>query len=96
MKEMYVYIMSNKNNTTLYVGVTNDLVRRAYEHKNKITLGFTSKYNVDKLVYYEVYDDEITAIQREKHLKKAYKNYKKSLINKVNPLWHDLYDEITK
>ena len=69
MKPMYVYIMSNKNNNVLYIGVTNDLVRRVYEHKNKILKGFTAKYNVDKLVYYECFDDELSAIQREKNLK---------------------------
>jgi len=96
MKEMYVYILASKGNGTLYIGVTNNLIRRVYEHKNKIIQGFTSKYNVDKLVYYEVYDDEITAIQREKNLKHYNRNWKKSLIESINPNWHDLYDEIIK
>jgi len=93
---MYVYILASKGNGTLYIGVTNNLIRRVYEHKNKIIQGFTSKYNVDKLVYYEVYDDEITAIQREKNLKHYNRNWKKSLIESINPNWHDLYDEIIK
>ena len=96
MKEMYVYITTNKTNAILYVGVTNNLVRRIYEHKHKMFDGYTAKYNLDKLVYYEVYNDEITAIERKKFLKKAYKNYKLSLIRKLNPLQCDLYDEIVK
>ena len=96
MKTMYVYIMSNQQNGTLYVGVTNNLVRRVYEHKHKLLGGFTSKYNLDKLVYYEIYDDELTAISREKRLKKYNRNWKKDLIESVNPMWHDLYSEICK
>lgn len=91
---MYVYIMTNKNNTTLYVGVTNNLIRRVWEHKNNILKGFTSKYNLHKLVYFEVYEDEITAIQREKDLKKFYKKVKKTMITKQNPTWTDLYDNL--
>ena len=95
MKNMYVYIVTNANNTTLYVGVTNDIVRRIWEHKNDIHKGFTCKYNLHKLVYFEVYEDEVTAIEREKYLKKCYKKTKKKLITEQNPQWNDLYDEIT-
>ena len=91
---MYVYIMTNQHNTTLYVGVTNNLVRRIWEHKNKIHKGFTSKYNINKLVYYEYYEDELTAITREKSLKDRNRQYKNELISKMNPDWVDLYDSI--
>ncbi len=95
MKNMYVYIMTNANNTSLYVGVTNDIVRRIWEHKNDIHKGFTREYNLHKLVYFEVYEDEVTAIEREKYLKKCYKKTKIKLITEQNPQWNDLYDEIT-
>ena len=94
MKKMYVYIMSNQQNGTLYIGVTNDLVRRVYEHKEKVFNGFSSKYDVNKLVYYEIYEDEISAISREKRLKRYNRNWKKDLIESVNPTWDDLYEEI--
>lgn len=94
MKKMFVYIMSNHPNGTLYVGVTNNLIRRVWEHKNKVTKGFTSKYGLDRLVYYEIYDDEITAIGREKTLKEWKREWKFALIEKNNPGWEDLYDEI--
>ena len=94
MKNMYVYIMTNDRNGTLYVGVTSDLPRRVYEHKNSIMKGFTSKYQLNKLVYYEVFDDELTAIQREKNLKKYNRNWKKDLIESQNPEWADLYEKI--
>ena len=93
---MYVYIMTNDKNGTLYVGVTNNLVRRVYEHKHKIIKGFTSRYELSKLVYYEIYDDELTAIQREKTLKRYLRNWKKDLIEQNNPDWNDLYNEINK
>ena len=96
MKPMYVYIMSNKNNNVLYIGVTNDLIRRIYEHKNKILKGFTSKYNVEKLVYYECFEDELLAIQREKNLKNWHKEWKENLIRQMNPEWKDLYEGICK
>ena len=96
MKTMYVYIITNKPRGTLYIGVTNNLVRRIYEHKNKIIDGFSAKYSLDKLVYYEIYNDEITAIQREKNLKKWNREWKVNLIESSNPLWLDLYDNITK
>lgn len=91
---MYVYIIANKRNGTLYIGVTNNLVKRIYEHKNKTFEGFSSKYDVSKLVYYEIFEDEENAIKREKRLKKYNRNWKKDLIENVNPDWHDLYDEI--
>ncbi|MCQ2734406.1 MAG: GIY-YIG nuclease family protein [Alphaproteobacteria bacterium] len=94
MKSMYVYMMTNQHNTTLYTGVTNDLVRRVYEHKNKMHKGFTSRYNLNKLVYYEIYDDEITAIQREKVLNGGSRERKNELVNSMNPDWKDLYDLI--
>ena len=96
MMPMYVYIMSNKNNNVLYIGVTNDLIRRIYEHKNKILKGFTSKYNVEKLVYYECFEDELLAIQREKNLKNWHKEWKENLIRQMNPEWKDLYEGICK
>ena len=91
---MYVYILTNANNTTLYVGVTNDLIRRIWEHKNNVVKGFSSRYNLHKLVYYEIFSDEILAITREKYLKLCYKKTKIQLINKVNPEWNDLYETI--
>lgn len=93
---MYVYMMSNKNNGTLYIGVTNDFVRRVYEHKQKIIHGFTEKYNLNKLVYYEIFEDAINAIEKEKKLKKAYRKEKIKMINAFNPEWVDLYDSIIK
>jgi len=80
----------------LYIGVTNDLIRRIYEHKNKILKGFTSKYNVEKLVYYECFEDELLAIQREKNLKNWHKEWKENLIRQMNPEWKDLYEGICK
>ena len=88
----YVYIMSNCHNTTLYIGVTNDLIRRVYEHKNHLIEGFTDKYNVEKLVYFETATDVTSAREREKQLKKYRREKKEVLINSKNPLWNDLYD----
>ncbi|HBG49541.1 MAG TPA: excinuclease ABC subunit C [Cyanobacteria bacterium UBA9971] len=90
----YVYIMTNTENGTLYTGVTNDLVRRVYEHKNKLIDGFTKKYDLTKLVYYEIYDDIETAIIREKQLKGGSRKRKLDLINKFNKQWEDLYEKI--
>lgn len=94
MKDMFVYIMSNKKDGVLYIGVTNDLIRRVYEHRNKIIDGFTKKYNLIKLVYFEVIQGENEAIAREKFLKKAYRKVKVNLINCENPNWEDLYEKI--
>jgi len=90
----YVYILSNKYNNVLYVGITNDLIRRVYEHKNKLVEGFTEKYNIDKLVYYELFNDPINAITREKQLKGYSRKKKVELINSFNPEWKDLYENL--
>ncbi len=90
----YVYILFSKRNGTLYVGVTSNLVKRVYEHKNKIMEGFTKKYNVDKLGYYEIFDDMLNAITREKALKGSSRLRKLKLIESINPDWNDLYDTI--
>lgn len=89
-----VYIMTNKHNTVLYTGLTNDLKRRVYEHKEKLICGFTKKYNVTKLVYYEVFKDPENAILREKQIKAGSRQKKIDLINNMNRKWVDLYDEI--
>lgn len=93
-KKGYVYILFSKKNGTLYIGVTSDLVKRVYEHKSKFVESFTKKYNVDKLGYYEVFDNIELAIKREKQLKKYYRKQKLELIEIFNPEWHDLYYEI--
>ncbi len=93
-KQSYIYIMTNIENGTLYVGVANDLIRRVYEHKNKLIEGFTQKYKLDKLVYYEIFDDIEVAIAREKQLKGGSRKRKLDLINKVNRQWEDLYEKI--
>ncbi len=90
----YVYILTNKNKTTLYVGVTNDLVRRVYEHKNELVAGFTKRYNVCNLVYYEEFSDINYAISREKQLESKTRNKKETLINDFNLQRKDLYYEI--
>ena len=89
--ESYIYLLANKHNNVLYTGVTNDLIRRVYEHKNKLVAGFTKKYNVDRLVYYEVYGSIITAIEREKQIKGWSRKKKQDLINVLNPEWTDLF-----
>ena len=93
MNNYYVYILTNYSNNVLYIGVTNNLERRIYEHKNKLLDGFTKRYNVDKLVYYESYTEVYLAISREKQLK-GYKRQKKlELINLANPNWEDLSEK---
>ncbi len=93
-RQSYVYLMTNKVNTVIYTGVTGDLKKRIYEHKEKIVEGFTKKYNVTKLVYYEVFDDIQDAILREKQIKGGARNKKIGLIESLNPSFKDLYDEI--
>ena len=83
-------LLTNWNNSVMYVGVTNDLRRRLYEHQNKLVAGFTEKYNVTKLVYYETTDDVITALTREKEIKKWRREKKNNLVVAVNPEWNDL------
>ena len=91
----YVYILSNNYNTTLYIGVTNNLVRRVYEHKNHLdSSSFTARYHVEKLVYYEMYSEPEMAIAREKQLKGRNRKYKNTLIENENPQWIDLYPSI--
>ena len=92
-KNYFVYILASKRNGTLYIGVTNNLERRMYEHKNKLIGGFTKKYSVDKLVHYEMTNDVRSAIQREKQLKKWNRKWKLELIEKENPEWKDLSEE---
>jgi putative endonuclease len=92
-KTYYVYILASKRNGTLYIGVTNDLERRLYEHKNNLIEGFTKKYNVHHLVYYEDVNDIQSALQREKQLKRWTRKWKVELIEKVNPEWRDLAED---
>ena len=93
-KQYYVYIMTNKINTVLYTGVTRDLKRRIWEHKEKIIRGFTKKYNINKLVYFEIFNDPENAILREKQIKAGSRNKKIELIKRINPEWKDLYDKL--
>ena len=95
-KRGYIYILFNKRNGTLYTGVTSNLVKRIYEHKNKLVEGFTNKYRVDKLGYYEIFDDIQTAIEREKQIKAGSRKKKIFLIESTNPNWDDLYETIIK
>ena len=94
MKAAYIYIIGN-NRPTLYTGVTNNLKRRIYEHKNKLVKGFTARYNLNKLLYYEFYDDILQAIVREKQIKDMNRIEKISLIEESNKEFKDLYEEIT-
>lgn len=93
-KHYYVYILTNKNNNVLYTGVTNNLVRRIYEHKNHVVKDFTEKYNVTKLVYYEETQNVESAIVREKQIKAGSRKKKIVLINNFNPIWEDLYGKL--
>ena len=86
--------MTNKNNAVLYTGVTNNLQKRVYEHKEKLVEGFTKKYNVVKLLYYEIFDDPENAIAREKQIKAGSRQKKLDLINSMNQEWKDLYDSL--
>ncbi len=93
-KQGYIYILFNKRNGTLYTGVTSNLVQRIYQHKNKVIDGFSKKYDIDKLGYYEVFDDIESAIIREKQIKSGSRSNKIKLIESLNPEWKDLYDSI--
>ncbi|MEH6951047.1 GIY-YIG nuclease family protein [Nitrobacter sp. NHB1] len=92
----WVYILASAPGGTLYVGVTNDLVRRIYQHREGVADGFTRKYNVKRLVYFEAYDTVMAATQREKNIKHWPREWKIDLIVRDNPLWRDLYEDITR
>jgi len=94
MRQYYVYILASRPGGVLYVGVTNDLVRRVYEHKNGFVKGFTKQYHVHRLVYFEVYSSIHDALQREKNMKHWPRAWKTKLILQFNPTWRDLYEEI--
>ena len=93
-RQFFVYIMTNNRNTVLYTGITNDLKRRVFEHKSGQGGRFTSKYKINKLVYFEVFNDPENAILREKQIKAGSRKKKIALIEEFNPAWRDLYDEI--
>lgn len=95
MQSYFVYILASKKNGTLYIGVTSDLIKRVWLHKSKVTKGFTEEYGVDKLVYFEDTVDVLSAITREKQLKKWNRAWKIRLIEEQNPNWEDLYNTIT-
>ena len=94
-KQPAVYILASKRNGTLYVGVTSDLVKRVWEHRNNLLEGFTKRYGVHDLVWYEMHEDMESAIQREKRLKEWKRKWKLQLIERTNPKWEDLYERIT-
>jgi putative endonuclease len=96
MKSYFVYILASKRNGTLYIGITNDLAKRVYAHRQNLIDGFTKKYGVHKLVYFEETNDVNEAILREKRIKKWKREWKIKLIEKENPEWKDLYYDITK
>jgi len=93
-KNGYIYIITNKNNTVLYTGVTSNLTKRIYEHKNHLVDGFSKKYNLEKLVYYEIFEDIYLAIQREKQIKAGSRKKKEELIKSINEEWNDLANEL--
>ena len=92
MKKYFVYILTNKNNSVLYTGIINSLMRRIWEHKSQLIVDFTKKYNVIKLIYYESFDNPTEAIKREKQIKAGSRKKKIELINKFNPEWKELYE----
>ena len=92
----YVYIIASRKDGAIYIGVTNDIVRRIYEHRTKAVPGFTSRYNITRLVWLETYDDPISAISREKQLKKWKREWKVEMIEGMNPEWDDLWAQITQ
>ena len=96
MKTYFVYILASRENGTLYIGITSNLIKRVWEHKNYVVRGFTDKYNVTLLVYYEQFTDVNEAITREKRLKSWNRDWKIELIESKNPKWKDLYEEIIK
>ncbi len=89
-EQFFVYILASRKHGTLYIGITNDLIRRVYEHKEKFVRGFTARHNITKLVYFEIFEDPITAIAQEKRLKKWHREWKIQLIQSKNPEWVDL------
>ncbi|MCX5902737.1 MAG: GIY-YIG nuclease family protein [Proteobacteria bacterium] len=93
-KQYYVYMLASRKNGTLYIGVTNNLLKRVYEHKENLIEGFTKQYNVHTLVWYEVHNDIREAITREKQIKKWNRNWKLRIIENLNPEWKDLYGEL--
>jgi putative endonuclease len=94
-EQFYVYILSSRKHGTLYIGVTNNVIRRVHEHQLKVVRGFTKRYNVHKLVYFEIFDDPLSAITREKQLKKWHREWKIQLIEGKNPEWIDLSHTLT-
>ena len=94
MRPFYVYILASRPGGAIYVGVTNNLVRRIFEHKQKLVRGHTQRYKIDRLVYFEAYDSASAALQREKNMKHWPRAYKTRLIGQQNPSWRDLYEEI--
>ena len=93
-KQYYIYILANRRNGTLYTGVTSNLIKRVWEHKEKAVDGFTKRYDIDKLVYFEQYQDSVKAISREKRIKKYPRKWKLNLIERENPRWKDLYKDL--
>ena len=93
-KQFYVYILTNSTNSILYIGVTSNIIKRIWEHKNSVVAGFTSKYKISKLVYYEVIESSYEAIKREKQLKNWHREWKMNLIKEENPKFKDLHEEI--
>jgi len=96
MGQYYVYILASQRNGALYIGMTNDLIRRIWEHKHDLVEGFTKKYGVHRLVWYEPADKPLTAITREKQLKKWNRDWKLRLIAEMNPDWRDLYEDLAR
>jgi putative endonuclease len=93
-KQYYIYLITNQNNTAIYTGVTSNLTKRIWEHKNKLLKGFTQRYNINKLVYYEIYDNPENAITREKQIKAGSRKNKVDLIKSINPEWKNPYDSL--
>lgn len=94
-RQYYIYILANRKHGALYIGITSDILRRVHEHKLKLVPGFTAKYGIDKLVYFEMFDDPASAIAREKQLKKWRRDWKLQLIESKNPGWVDLSQTLT-